>query len=175
MEAYIGEIRMAGFNFAPRGWAFCSGQLLSIDQHQALFSLLGTYYGGDGRSTFGLPDLRGRVPIHSADGDAGPGLSRYQLGQRGGAEAVTLTANEMPSHNHVTSTKASSTTRGNVSPTPEGAYWGGGSYTTTSNVTMASDAVAAGNSGGGQSHTNIQPYIGINFIISLEGVFPPRS
>ena len=97
-EAFVGEIRAFGFNFAPRSWAFCDGQLLPISQNQALFSLIGTFYGGDGRTTFQLPDLRGRAPIKYGNG---PGLSSYQLGHRGGLEQVTLTQNQMPTHNHV--------------------------------------------------------------------------
>jgi len=171
-EPLIGEIKMFASNFAPRGWAFCDGQLLPVSQNNALFSLIGTLYGGDGRTTFGLPDLRGRVPMHAGDG---PGLSGRKLGQRGGQENVTLTEAQMPSHTHTTTTKASSSARGIQSNTPKNAYWGPGSYTTSSNVNMAADAVVTSNTGGGVPVSNVQPYTVINFIICLEGIFPSRS
>jgi microcystin-dependent protein len=172
-EPFIGEIVMFGGNFAPRSWAFCDGQLLSIAQNTALFSSLGTTYGGDGRTTFGLPDLRGRVPIGPRNG---PGLSSYALGQRGGAETVTLTANQMPSHNHAA---AAAGPAGN-SNDAIGNIWAddaGVSSATYSSAaaagTMRGDAI--GNAGGNQAHENRQPYLAVNFIICLQGIFPSRN
>ncbi len=173
----IGEVTMFAGNFAPRGWALCDGQLLPISQHQALFSILGTTYGGDGRSTFALPDLRGRTPIHVG---RGPGLSDYRLGAKGGAETVTLTANQMPAHKHDIEAKLYVS---DVEPTIKDG---------TDNVFGASNiyavdgrAVSAlrggtirssiGDSGGGQAHENRAPYLGINYIIALQGTFPSRN
>ncbi|WMX13636.1 MULTISPECIES: phage tail protein [unclassified Aureispira] len=171
MDPFIGEIIMFGGNFAPRGWAFCDGQLLPIAQNSALFSILGTTYGGDGRTTFALPDLRGRVAIHPGNG---PGLSDYRLGQKGGTETVTLTTNQIPSHNHMINVNNSAGTTND--PTNHflantGAF--DSEYGTTANTIMNSNAL--GHTGGGQSHTNIQPYCCVNFIIALQGVFPSRS
>lgn len=164
---FIGQIMMVGFNFAPRGWAFCDGQLLPIAQNQALFALLGTTYGGNGTTTFALPDLRGRVPIHK---DQGPGLSNYSLGQMGGAERVTLTTNEMPTHSH--SINASTNEATDTQPT--GKYLAtGNAYTNTANTTMNSNAAAL--TGGNQSHENRQPFLVINFVIALQGIFPSRN
>lgn len=171
---FIGEVQMFAGNFAPRNWAFCDGQLLSISQNQALFSILGTTYGGDGRTSFGLPDLRGRVVMHSG---SGPGLSPYNLGQHGGVESVTLNQNQIPSHTHTDQVNgASPVGRGQNSKTPEGTYWAeGASYATSSNTTMAANAVQIANAGGGQSHENRAPYIAVNYIICLNGVFPSRN
>jgi microcystin-dependent protein len=171
-EPFVGEIRMFAGNFAPRGWSFCDGQLLAVSQNDALFSLLGTIYGGDGRTTFGLPDLRGRVPIHHGQG---PGLSDRRLGSKSGAESVTLTRNLLPSHSHQMrgSTDAASETRpaGNVpgSDLAVDAYF---------ENPPGADSLAAGaiaDSGGGQSHTNLQPYLCVHFIIALFGIYPSRS
>ncbi len=179
-DPFIGEVSMFAGTFAPRGWALCNGQLLSISQYTALFSLLGTTYGGDGRTTFALPDLRGRVPVHAGQG---PGLSNYRLGQRGGVEAVTLNANQMPSHNHAYSPTATSSTATTADPqnarlatTPQNAA-GVQTYSTdtdvNAHVTMTSDSTA--NTGGSQAHTNIQPFTTINYIIALQGIFPSRN
>jgi microcystin-dependent protein len=170
-DPYIAEIRMFAGNFAPRGWAFCNGQLLPISQYTALFSLVGTTYGGDGRTTFALPDLRGRAPIHAGQG---PGLSNRLLGQNGGEETHTLTTNEMPSHTHQLqgdSLVASTDTPINTAP----ARNAGGipSYGDSPDVAMSSNAIQS--TGGGQAHNTMQPYLTINFIIALEGIFPPRN
>ncbi len=172
---FIGEIRMFGGNFAIIGHAFCNGQLLSIAQNTALFAILGTTYGGDGRTTFALPDLRGRVPIHFGQG---PGLSSYALGQKGGNETVTLTTNEIPAHSH----PVTATTNANSGPAgdtlPNGNFLAeGNSYNSASNAQMNANAVQVtlGNAGGSQPHNNIQPYTCINFIIALQGIFPSRN
>jgi microcystin-dependent protein len=164
---FLGEIRIFPYNFAPRGWAFCNGQILSISQNTALFSLLGTTYGGNGQTTFALPDLRGRVPNSSGQG---PGLSSYTLGQVGGTETVTLTQSEMPSHNHgVNSTNADAT-----SARPGGNFpAAGGGYNSASSNTMAPTMI--GNAGGSQPHSNVQPYLTLNYCIALTGIYPSRN
>lgn len=168
-DPFIGEIKPVPYNFAPRGWAFCEGQLLPISQNTALFSLLGTIYGGDGRTTFGLPDLRGRVPIGEGHG---PGLTDRRLGQKSGVEGVTLQSSAMPSHNHAI----------NVSVQPADAHGPAPHlpavsprqvYEPTNTGSFAPDAVA--NSGGGQSHENRQPLLAISYVIALVGVFPSRN
>ena len=172
-EPFIAEIKIFAGNFAPRNWAFCNGQLLPIAQNTALFSLVGTIYGGDGRTTFGLPNLQGRAPMHPG---YGPGLSPRQLGQTGGTESVTLTAAQMPSHAHQAQGSLS-TANANV---PSGSTLLGSTptqYTYASgsadNVDMAPDSLAT--TGGGQPHSNMQPYLAINFIIALLGVYPGRD
>jgi len=171
-EPFVGEIRIFAGNFAPRGWAFCDGQLLAVSQNDALFSLLGTIYGGDGRTTFGLPDLRGRVPIHSG---SGPGLTPRNIGSRGGSEQVVLTVNHLPSHNHPAKTAS-----GGNAATPVGNYWstdpGGNSagyHTGHDDSAMAANVI--GNSGGSQPHTNLQPFLCVHFIIALFGIYPSRQ
>jgi microcystin-dependent protein len=169
-EPFVGEIRMFAGNFAPRGWAFCDGQLLAVSQNDALFSLLGTIYGGDGRTTFGLPDLRGRVPIHAG---AGPGLTPRRLGEKLGVEKVTLTSNQLPSHSHSlnasTGTGTSNSASGNVtSESPSIDLY-------IEDVPGADMAVSAiGNVGGSQSHSNIAPFLCLHFIIALFGIYPSR-
>jgi microcystin-dependent protein len=167
---FIGEIMMFGGNFAPRNWAFCDGQILSIAQNTALFSLLGTTYGGDGRTTFALPDLRGRIPIHVG---AGPGLSGRSWGQKGGQESVTLTTQQLPSHQHTqrgTDSEATSAdpTDGLAAKAQNITY-----NSTGSPVDM--NAASSGNTGGSQPHNNMQPYLCVNFVIALLGVFPSRN
>ena len=170
-EPYVGEIRMFAGNFAPRSWAFCDGQLLAVSDNDALFALLGTMYGGDGQTTFGLPDLRGRVAIHTG---TGTGLSPYpNQGAVGGAEQVTLTAAQLGGHSHtVRGSEASASTTG-----PGGNVLAEGSRRTlrtpSSPVAMAADAVTS--TGGSQPHTNMQPFLAINYIIALYGIFPSRS
>lgn len=170
-EPFIGEIRMFGGNFSPRGWAFCDGQLLAVSQNDALFSLLGTFYGGDGRTTFGLPDMRGRLPIHKGQG---PGLSDYTLGRRGGVEHVTLLAHELANHSHEFMANTASAT----DPSPEGRMIAQGVGTTfyseaTPNASLASNAMR--NSGGAQSHDNTMPSLCVSFIIALFGIYPSRN
>lgn len=169
---YLGEIRMVGFNFAPVGWAFCNGQLMSISQNTALFSLLGTTYGGNGTTTFALPDLRGRVPVHFGQG---PGLSNYAQGQTGGVESLALLANQLPSHNHT----VNCSTTGGTQAGPSGGYPAVEStgtsldYAVSSNNTM--NPAMIGNAGSGLPHENRQPFLCVNFIIALQGIFPSRN
>jgi microcystin-dependent protein len=175
-EPFIGQIMMFGGNFTIRGWAFCDGQLLPISQNQALFAILGPTYGGDGRTTFGLPDLRGRVAIHQGNG---AGLSNYNLGQRGGVETVTLNANQIPAHTH-TATAHAKMPAGN-SNDATGNFWSddagaaSATYSTTADTTMNPGAVTLASIGGGQDHTNIQPYLAVNYLIALTGIFPSRN
>lgn len=171
-DPFIGEIRMFAGNFAPRGWAFCDGQLLAISSNSALFSLLGTTYGGDGRTTFALPDLRGRVAIHPG---SGPGLSTYRQGAIGGTETNTLLVSQMPSHSHtvnaVDDDGNASVPNGNV---PAGTKVLDQEYSSdTPNATMGNNMI--NNTGGGQPVNNIQPYATVQFIIALEGTYPSRS
>lgn len=170
-EPFVGEIRMFAGNFAPRGWAFCDGQLLAVSQNDALFSLFGTIYGGDGRTTFGLPDLRGRIPIHAG---SGPGLTTRRLGEKSGAENVTLTASELPAHGHDVRV---STAVGTDSD-PTGEYLGASPTVRvfrpgTPNMAMNSDAITA--VGGNQQHNNVMPFLCINFIVALVGIYPSRQ
>lgn len=185
MEGYIGEIRMFGGNFAPRTWAFCEGQLLPIAQNQALFSIIGTMYGGDGRTTFALPDLRGRVAMGAGHG---PGLSDVRQGAKGGQETVTLTTNQIPSHNHSTQLSlnfAQPAVDGSSTSTQPGPATLPGNTSTpayshsAANTTLKPGAVTGsvtvGNAGGNQPHENRQPWIGLRYIICLQGIFPSRS
>ncbi len=167
MEGMIGEIRLFGGNFAPRSWARCDGQLLPISQNSALFSILGTSFGGDGRTTFGLPDLRGRVPVHVGNG---PGLTDRRLGEKGGQETVTLTVNQMPNHNHqlTVSGESPSTKQPSAGFAAVGEY-----YDPTGNATAPANSI--GNTGGNQPVSTVQPFLAINYIICLQGIFPSRS
>ena len=167
-EPYIAQITLFAGTFPPRGWAFCNGQILSIAQNTAPFSLIGTTYGGNGQTTFALPDLRGRVPLHAGQG---PGLTNRTLGEMGGEEAVTLTQPQIPQHSHT----ANATSEDATSSKPGGAVpAGGGGYGATSDgTTMSPNFIAGG--GGNQPHDNMQPYNTINYIIALEGIFPPRD
>lgn len=173
VDPFIGQVMYVGFNFCPRGWAEADGSLLPISQNQALFSLLGTIYGGDGRTTFALPDLRGRVPIHEG---SGPGLPPFAQGQRGGAHEVTLNPNQIPSHSHEL---RAGTERGNR-PSPANNHLANGRtarvYSNGSagpNVSMDSRSIA--NAGGGQPHENMPPYVTMKACIALQGIFPSRN
>jgi microcystin-dependent protein len=172
-EPFIGEIRMFGGNFPPRNWAFCDGQLLAISQNTALFSLFGTTYGGDGQTTFALPDLRGRIPLHRGHG---PGLANRAIGERSGTETVTLTASQLPVHTH--SVLASSDPASNAIG-PEGAVTGDAGarqiYAAPSSPPLAMDAGAVASAGGGQPHDNMAPYLAIQFIVALFGIYPSQS
>ena len=168
-EPFLAEIRMVGFNFAPRGWAFCDGQILPINQNQSLYSLLGTTYGGDGRTSFALPDLRSRTPTHTnVDGDP----SR-QLGKKAGVETVSLTAAQIPSHTH---TLKASSADGNVRA-PSGNILGGAALYRThlQERTTSLRPGSISNAGGGQAHENMQPYLTLSFTIALQGLFPSRN
>lgn len=171
---FVAEIRMFGFNFAPTGWAFCNGQLLPISQNTALFSLLGTFYGGDGKSTFALPDLQGSVPIEQGQGS---GLSDYFLGQQSGAEFITLLQTEIPIHNH--NLMANSTKTGlNPAPAPDqilAKSQGGSMYTTTTSALTQMNFQTLSVAGGSLPHNNMMPYLVVNFCIAMQGVFPPRG
>ena len=171
---FIAEIRIFGFNFPPRGWAFCNGQLLGIAQNTALFSLLGTTYGGNGQTTFGLPNLQGSVPLHPGQG---PGLSDYVLGEQGGSQTVTLTGNQLASHTH----QAQANSGGAGQPGPGGNVWASLAGRTppplyqssAPNAAMSPQATSV--AGGGQPHNNMQPYQVLNFCIALQGIFPSRN
>jgi microcystin-dependent protein len=173
-DAFVGEIRLFAGNFAPNGWAFCNGQLLPIQQNTALFSLLGTNYGGNGRSTFGLPDFRDRLPLHQGQG---PGLTPRQVGDSGGQAGVTLQPAEIPSHTHAL-LAASSPSTGTPGPGVALAPVSGGAPGYRIPIpghlaTLAPASVAL--TGGNQPHLNQQPYLGLSFIIALQGIFPPRA
>lgn len=169
-EPFVGEIRMFAGNFAPRGWAFCDGQLLAVSQNDALFSLLGTIYGGDGRTTFGLPDLRGRIPIHAG---TGPGLSNRRLGAQGGAENVTLAVNQLSNHGHPLQSSANVATSTN--PADNAFNRSVGDAYTSDLTPQNMNAGVVSTIGGSQSHTNLMPYLCINFIIALVGIYPSRQ
>lgn len=167
-EPFLAEIKIVGFNFAPKGWAFCDGQILPINQNQSLFSLLGTTYGGDGRTTYGLPDLRSRAPIHRGSSNG----TSHNLGTKGGIETITLVEAEMPQHTHTI--QASTDDSDNQTPTDLVLAKSGQIYSnSTSLVDMVSGTMA--NNGGGQGHDNMQPYLAVNFCIALTGVFPSRN
>lgn len=169
-DQFVGEIRQVGFNFAPVGWALCNGQLLSISQNTALFSLLGTAYGGDGRTTFGLPDLQGRVPMQWGQG---PGLTQRSLGEQGGSATVTLLASQMPAHSHPLLAVPDPAESNNPSSKALARGVNLTAYATANNTTMAPLAVSS--AGQGLPHNNLPPYQVLNFIIALQGIFPPRS
>ncbi|MBI1782775.1 MAG: phage tail protein [Sphingobacteriales bacterium] len=166
-QPYVGEIRMFAGNFAPAGWMFCEGQLVPISENETLFNLIGTTYGGDGQSTFSLPDLRGRVPIHMGNG--------FTLAETGGAEEITLTVSQIPSHSHVPRANSGNGT----STDPANNFWAAQpsllqySATGSANINLAANTLAS--TGGSQPHTNFQPYLCLNFIISLFGIFPSQT
>lgn len=165
-EPFLSEIRIMSFVFAPKGWALCNGQLLPINQNQALFSLLGTTFGGDGRVNFGLPDLRGRTPIHVGSG--------HTLGERAGEQAHTLTISELPTHTHVAT--ATTATQNSIAPTTS-SYFANSSpsefYSGTANVAMNPGMIT--NTGGSQAHLNMQPFLTLSFTIALQGIFPSAT
>nr|WP_243636088.1 tail fiber protein [Hymenobacter edaphi] len=169
-DPFVGEIILAGFNFAPRGYARCDGQLLPISQNTALFSLLGTFYGGDGRSTFALPDLNGRVPIGAGQG---PGLSNRDLGEASGSATVELLASEMPAHSHSVELTYS-TALGTVG-SPANAFLASNASGLPQYAPTSTGATASGSLGAGLPHNNEQPYLALAYYIALQGVFPPRS
>ncbi|MBN8504016.1 MAG: phage tail protein [Burkholderiales bacterium] len=168
-EPFIGEIRMFGGNFAPRGWALCNGQIISIAQNTALFSLLGTTYGGNGQTTFGLPNMQGRMPMHAGQG---PGLTPRVLGEQVGAPTHTLTSAEMPAHTHGLNAAAAGTTG---TPGPGVALAAGAKVYRTPASNLVNMAAGTTSSGGGQAHENRQPYLAVTFIIAMQGVFPARN
>ena len=180
-DQYVGEIRVVPFNFAPQGWALCNGQILPISQNTALFSLLGTFYGGDGRSNFALPNLQGSVPLHVGGSGQGPGLSPYDLGETGGEAAVTLLANQLPPHAHSLMGSTATATATTPGPTlalaaPPGNPRAPSKLYKTPPVTtpVTLDATVLGSTGGSLPHNNEQPYLTLNFIIALQGIYPPR-
>jgi microcystin-dependent protein len=177
---FVAEIRIFGFNFAPTGWAICAGQLLPISQNTALFSLLGTNFGGDGKSTFGLPNLQGNVPIH-AGSSGGPGLTQYFVGETGGVQTVTLLTSEIPAHSHAFNADkgpASSASpqgnfyeQGSFPGNPGGAVWSYGLATSQPGIINPGTISLTG---GNQPHNNMMPYLTLTFCIALQGIFPPR-
>ncbi|HSF54283.1 MAG TPA: tail fiber protein [Algoriphagus sp.] len=183
MDEYIGIVKMFAGNFAPKGWMFCQGQILPIAQYTAVFSLLGTTYGGNGTTTFALPDLRSRVPVGAGQG---PGLSSYESGQVGGVENITLNITQIPMHTHAAQVKVSAnagTTNNPVNNFPaasqvqierSGPSYPVNSYADSSTGSASSDSTTILPSGGNQPHSNIQPYLGMNYIICMEGIYPPR-
>lgn len=177
-EPFLAEVRIVGFNFAPRGWAFCDGQILPINQNQSLYSLLGTTYGGDGRTSFALPDLRGRVPIHTGLSNGG---ADYREGQKSGEETHSLADNEMPTHNHqvqATNTPASGGGGPVGSNNPGGKVLAGidiNGYKGASNNLVNLNQITITNVGGSQAHNNMMPYLTVNFCIALQGLFPSRN
>lgn len=169
-EPFLGEVRMVGFNFAPRSWAFCDGQILPINQNQSLYSLLGTTYGGDGRTSFALPDLRGRTPIHKGEG--------HNIGQKAGAETVSLTQAEMPAHKHgAVATTDIATQRAPNSERLLGTISAAGKLygdsVSSNEVPLMTGTIS--NTGSGVAHPNMQPYLTISYCIALQGIFPSRN
>lgn len=173
-DPFVAEIRIFPFNFAPNGWAWCDGQLLPLSQNTALFSLLGTTYGGNGKSNFALPDMQGRAPMHPGQG---PGLSLHDLGETGGSETVTLLQSEMPSHSHALLSSVEDGTQGTLSNSVAlSTSVGGALYQTTTNTNLVSMSPQTLTPiGGGTPHNNMQPYLTFYFCIALQGVFPPRG
>lgn len=173
-EPFLGEIKMFGGNFAPRGYAFCNGQLLAISQNTALFAILGTTYGGNGQTTFALPDLRGRAPMHQGQG---PGLSNRSLGESGGAESVTLTVSQMPQHNHLaTPNNRTANVQDPVAGVPGRAPDGSFFYRNAPDPAQGPmDPGFISVAGASQPHGNMPPFLAVSFIIALQGIFPSRN
>jgi len=171
-EPFLAEVRMVGFNFAPRGWAFCDGQILPVNQHQSLYSLLGTTYGGDGRTSFALPDLRGRTPIHVGRSNGG---AHHALGEKSGEETHTLSQGEMPQHTH--SLQGTNTEDTSQSDNPADHVMARSVQQTYAGFGTAAGfgAGSVGDTGGGQAHENMQPFLAVNFCIALQGLFPSRN
>jgi microcystin-dependent protein len=180
MNPFLGQISLLGCNFAPQGWALCQGQVLSISQNSALFALLGTNFGGDGRSNFQLPDLRGRAPVGFGQG---PGLSAYGIGQIGGSETISLSSANYPAHSHTLFAAASAATENTPNGRIEAQGQTGGRggtlnlalYSGSGPPTTLATAALTAAAGGGQPHNNLQPYLALNFCIALQGIFPARS
>jgi microcystin-dependent protein len=170
-DPFVAEIRIFGFNFAPRGWAFCNGQLLPISQNTALFSLLGTTYGGDGKSTFALPNVEGNAPMHPGQG---PGLSLHDLGEQGGTETVSLLESEIPAHAHGLLSNAAPANRTNPTGNSIARVQGATPYAPAGATNAQLGAQAVAPVGGDQPHNNMQPYLTMNFCIAMQGVFPQR-
>lgn len=172
-ETYVGEIRIFTGNFAPRDWALCNGQLLPITQYPVLYAVLGTQFGGDGKTNFALPNLQNKVPLHQG---AGPGLTPRAFAATGGEATVTLTVNQIPAHSHMPNNQSTPT-----SDNPQGSVWSntgsksGASVYSTSSPDVAMNPLAIQPTGGSQPHNNMQPYLGLNFIIALDGEFPPKG
>ena len=171
-DPFVAEIRIFPFNFAPKGWAWCDGQLLPLSQNTALFSLLGTTYGGNGKSNFALPDLQGRAPMHPGQG---PGLSLHDLGETGGSETVTLLESEIPSHTHAIRVATDPANVQIPGPTLVLSRATANAYSTTTTGAQAMAGQMLAPAGGDQPHNNLQPYLTFYFCIALQGVFPPRS
>lgn len=172
MEPFLGQIQPFAFNFAPRGWAQCDGQILPISTSTALFSLIGTTYGGDGRTTFGLPDLRGRAALHVG---SGPGLTNRRLGEKGGLESVQLTVPQMPSHTHVATLGAVEADADSDKPNPHHLAAAPIYSASAIDTSLASDSINMADTGGNEAHENMQPYLVINWCIALVGIYPSRS
>jgi len=171
-DPFVAEIRIFPFNFAPKGWAWCDGQLLPLSQNTALFSLLGTTYGGDGKSTFALPDLQGRAPMHPGQG---PGLSLHDLGETGGSETVTLLESEIPAHTHALRAQSTTGTKSTPSGNSLARTSGATPYIPPAGALNPMSAQSLAPAGGDQPHNNLMPYLTFYFCIALQGVFPPRS
>ena len=171
-DPFVAEIRIFPFNFPPKGWAWCNGQILPLSQNTALFSLLGTTYGGDGKSTFALPDLQGRAAMHPGQG---PGLSRHDLGETGGSETVTLLESEIPAHSHALMSNAATANRTTPVGNSIARVSGATAYAPAAAPTAQLAPEALAPAGGDQPHNNLQPYLTFYFNIALQGVFPPRT
>ncbi len=173
-DQFLGEIRLFPFNFAPTGWAMCNGQIVPISQATALFSLLGTFYGGDGRSTFALPNLQGCTP---RDQGQGPGLSEVQIGEQGGVQTVVLTTAAMAHHGHIPHAQSNVATTRNPAGKIWAEYKGGvpAAAYSTAKPDLLMSTLAIGHTGGGQAHNNMQPFLTLNFCIAMQGIFPPRG
>ena len=173
MDPFVAEIRIFPFNFAPKGWAFCDGQLLPLSQNTALFSLLGTTYGGDGKSNFALPDMEGRAPMHPGQG---PGLSLHDLGETGGSDTVSLLESEIPVHSHALMASSTATSKPSPGANALGKTSGATPYAAAAGAPLVQFAdVALAPAGGDQPHNNLQPYLTLSFCIALQGVYPPRT